>query len=656
MIFNGKVIKYGDNVDTDVSISQYPNQDKVLRGISGWPNLTVLLTSRLSSLSPYEKYTLDYLSNEDSIDLFYFYYNDGSEYSKPENKRQFRKEVKTLAIELANNHTYAIELLAKSAPISDLKDYVQKIRHNGFQFPKVTVDSNHDEVGAAMAEQLKKLFKMSSRSKEEQECIWNFAVLPINTMLTEKEAIEWFACDINALRQLHKEGWLIGENGYVMHSLVRDTVWLYQKEKKAPNGTAKEFIQRVMSGEIKYISSDIVYTELHRHLSIAIGVMQHSNFESINPVYKVAYISNLGYANYLLGYYKQAEEYGKIALTIGENIFDSDIYTTAMLNNLGLFTHIIGKPVEAEQYFLKAIALHEKSKEVDDSTTATIYDNLAGIYRENKDIINAELNYKTALNIRKKVFGTNHAEVAMSCNNLAGLYHEIGRNSDAEQYYMKALAIIENVSDISLSDKAVILLGIAEIYQMKGKYNDAESYYLKALTICENHLGVNHPNTATVYDKLAGFYVEQRKYAEAKDLYQKTIVIREVAFGTNHPDTATVYNNLGELYWRLGNYSEAELYFQKALSIVEDIFGNKHPSTAAIYNNLAAIYQNNGNYSKAERYYKNALTGLSSVPNTFLPDIAIIYSNLAALAQAQGNNKKAHQYHTMALAIEKNKK
>lgn len=75
---SSKII-FVDNVDLDVKQKQDPQKDIYLQEITGWTNMTVILTSRMNEIHGYQTYSIGYLGSETKIqpcvDLFYFYYD-----------------------------------------------------------------------------------------------------------------------------------------------------------------------------------------------------------------------------------------------------------------------------------------------------------------------------------------------------------------------------------------------------------------------------------------------------------------------------------------------------------------------------------------------------------------------------------------------------
>ena len=167
---SSKII-FVDNVDLDVKQKQDPQKDIYLQEITGWTNMTVILTSRMNEIHGYQTYSIGYLGSETKIqpcvDLFYFYY-DKREYKKRREERNQREMVEKLVAH-ASFHTYAIELLARSAVYEDnLSDYLIKIKKLGFKFPSLRISTDYSNDNLTAAKQLRLLFNMKSRIPKEQ--------------------------------------------------------------------------------------------------------------------------------------------------------------------------------------------------------------------------------------------------------------------------------------------------------------------------------------------------------------------------------------------------------------------------------------------------------------------------------------------------------
>ena len=62
---------------------------------------------------------------------------------------------------------------------------------------------------------------------------------------------------------------------------------------------------------------------------------------------------------------------------------------------------------------------------------AASYDNIGLVYSEKGDLETALLQHQRALEIRTRVFGSEHLDVAVSCRNIASVYLKQGKRAQA---------------------------------------------------------------------------------------------------------------------------------------------------------------------------------------------------------------------------------
>lgn len=292
-------ILFIDNVDYDTRQSQNPQNDSLLQEITGWQNSTIVLTSRVNEIQCYESYPVYLLGDKDKpepcVDLFYFYYSK-EEFKKSYDERRELSAVQEL-VALAGFHTYAIELLARSAIYEDtLLEYLNKIKDIGFQFPDLEIITGHNSGSATAAEQLRLLFNLHSRDKKEQQILWDFSVLPEGMSLTLTEVKELLAYSQNDLHRLCQDSWLRHEagRGFFLHPLVREVVHFDLREGKAPAGTASRIIELVKSNRL--IPAHMSQSEVLHRLDILESVSKYIMFSSADE--EAAFYFSAGMAEY----------------------------------------------------------------------------------------------------------------------------------------------------------------------------------------------------------------------------------------------------------------------------------------------------------------------------------------------------------------------
>ena len=233
----------------------------------------------------------------------------------------------------------------------------------------------------------------------------------------------------------------------------------------------------------------------------------------------------------------------------------------------------------AIEFFEKALTICENVHETEHSDTAAIYNNIAGIYDDKGDYDKALEYYEKALTIFEKVLGTEHPDTATTYDNLALVYMIKRNHVKALEYCEKALNIFEKVHGTEHPDTAIAYNNIAGVYDAKGDYDKALKYYEKALKIKLTILGTEHHDTAATYNNIAGVYKDICDYDTAKKYYKKALTIFEKVLGTDHHDTAIAYNNIASVYKALGDYDKALEYYNKAFAIFTKTLGFEHEYT-----------------------------------------------------------------------------
>lgn len=251
-----KKILFIDNVDSDFRQGQNPEEDSLLQEITGWPNISVILTSRKEWIPNYTSYELRSLSPDECVDLFNLnYYNSGNRPASEQEALDNKMIVQKL-VEYAGWHTYTIELLARSARRSLLKPFLENIQSRGFQFPALNIQTFHSPAKATLAEHLKILYDMCSRSVMDQEILWNFSILPEGCCLSAPEVDFFLGYCENDLDLLCSDGWIefrisAAKPLYTLHPLIKQVIHLELDEPgKAPAGIGKKLISLVTSGKL----------------------------------------------------------------------------------------------------------------------------------------------------------------------------------------------------------------------------------------------------------------------------------------------------------------------------------------------------------------------------------------------------------------------
>ncbi len=129
------------------------------------------------------------------------------------------------------------------------------------------------------------------------------------------------------------------------------------------------------------------------------------------------------------------------------------------------------------------------------------------------------------LEIEKEVLGEKHPSYANSLNNLAGLYKSQRDYAKAEPLYRQALEINKQVLGEKHPDYANSLNNLAALYRFHGDYAKAEPLFRQVLEIEKEVLGEMHPSYATSLGNLAALYQFQGDCAKAEPLFRQSLDI-----------------------------------------------------------------------------------------------------------------------------------
>ncbi len=481
-----------DNVDYDAKQKQDPQKDICLQEITGWTNMTVILTSRIIELHGYQTYFIGYIGSEKNIqpcvDLFYFYY-DKKEFKKKREARNQRSLVENL-VERAGFHTYAIELLARSAVYEDnLYNYLKKIKELGFRFPSIKISTDYSKSSKIAAKQLELLFNMQSRTPKERQIIWDFSVLPEGVNLSCDDVKELLAYSKNDLHRLCQEGWLLYERGqgFHIHPLVRETTLFRLRKGKAPYKTVSHL--RALVCDNRLISERDTQADIIRKLHIVeiaenyiafkakeessifyycLGIIEfktaRKRLTSIEYLKKALQDScTLNFTaniRYQLGYVKStthkyrdnAKNDLQLALNIWQSL-DGYEYEIAMAHDhLGyVLTDSKLTYDSSKEHLTKAMYMRKSFVEFNPTSTnlsayATTCDNLGYLlYKSEDEIIESKQYLEEALSIREKLYETSEqyaTDVAWTAFNLGQLLSkELQYYEEAEIYFRRSLDI-----------------------------------------------------------------------------------------------------------------------------------------------------------------------------------------------------------------------
>lgn len=539
-----------DNVDLNLIQEQDPLRDMVLQEITGWPNMSIILTSRISDIHGYLTFPIDCLGDETHpepcVDLFYYYY-DRNELDISLEKR-YQLEAVLKLIQYAGYHTYAIELLARSAKYEDsLDEFAVKIGELGFQFPNQKFLTSNRNFVATAAEQLSLLFDRRGRSELEQQILWDFSILPENTVLSTGEARFLLAYSPNEMADLCRDSWLLFEKGqgFHIHPLVKEVIHFDLQDGKAPNGTVAHLIMLVRTQ--KLITAEDSQTSVLRKLTIVENAAKY--IPTSFPDECADFYYNLGFLEFqfarkrltCIEFLEKSLHLYQLANSVeGKNL---DARIAEVKYQLGYAKSTTNKYRHDSEIDLRGALEAWQSLGGHECELAMAHDHLGYVLSDNANTFSeAHAHLLEAIHIRKNVsvqYPTieNIRAYATTCDNLGCLYAKWPSKTDhAEDLLTEAFQIRERIYQETgnfITDVAWTAFNLGQfLSSIPGRLSDAEFYLRKALEMRRlqehDHPGMYTTNVVFTLVALAKLLrVNPEKAAEVCTLTSEALQLRE---------------------------------------------------------------------------------------------------------------------------------
>ncbi|KAK0089498.1 hypothetical protein PV325_007061 [Microctonus aethiopoides] len=243
-----------------------------------------------------------------------------------------------------------------------------------------------------------------------------------------------------------------------------------------------------------------------------------------------------------------------------------------------------------------------------------------GFYLLNYDsVINSVFIYKTALVIRKEIFGKTNLYVAIAREDLAyALYvHEYrsGKFTQAREQAERAIEIMEKLlpaEHLMLASakrvKALILEELAVDYRGSIMTNKelllkSEYLHLSALHLAQTAFGERNVQTAKHYGNLGRLYQSMERFQEAEEMHLKAISIKEELLGPDDYEVGLSIGHLASLYsFHMKRYREAEKLYFRSMAINLKLFGKSYSGLSYDYRGLLRVYEKLHEYDKILEY------------------------------------------------------
>jgi tetratricopeptide (TPR) repeat protein len=225
-----------------------------------------------------------------------------------------------------------------------------------------------------------------------------------------------------------------------------------------------------------------------------------------------------------------------------------------------------------------------------------------------------------ALGIKEKALGENHPHTAESLYRLAGLYRDQQRVFEAEPLYERAISILDAHPELDELKTYWMRSGYAEFLRQTGRDTQAaeleersgasdalQEMCRKEVRTREATIGPDSPELATSLGKLADLCLFQEEYDKAEQHYLRALSIREAALGPDDSSIPASLSGLATIYRFRQQYADAEALIQRAARIYQNSVGKHSIEYGRTQEHLAALAAEQQQPQRAEELYESAV-------------------------------------------------
>ncbi len=270
---------------------------------------------------------------------------------------------------------------------------------------------------------------------------------------------------------------------------------------------------------------------------------------------------------------------------------DQSVEAASVMVGLVRFHERLGEYKVAMDHAGRTLSILEALPDKDDALAQQCYENMALVYDEMGDTLNAQCYYTRSLAICENLYGEIHTKTATSYHNLGAFFVQRSHYDKALDYFQKSNKTYSALNDTISEGMASNYEGMAVVFKNLSEYDTASYYINRAIEINRTLFGENHPYIANNYYNLGSLYLDKASnYDEALKYFNLATDINKKTLGEHHPDVGMCYNSIGLVYKKKAEYEKALEYFRKALDTYSKVFEDDHYHFIAVYHNMGQMY------------------------------------------------------------------
>jgi len=272
-----------------------------------------------------------------------------------------------------------------------------------------------------------------------------------------------------------------------------------------------------------------------------------------------ATLNNLGLLKIELLQYEESENLIIESLKLRLKFYKiNHRYIAQSYNNLARVYEHTGRIEESIELYVKAIEVYENLGKRYSMLLARTLINLSTVQLNTGLLDVAQINLVRALALSKKYEQDNIVSLS-AMSNLAVLFTQKGNYIEAEKIYLRLIKIRKNTDGGKSISLARVLNNLAVLYKKNCKYDLAFPYITEALNVWDSLLAKDKLNHAKAFHNQGELYKAQGKYNLAIKSFKKGISIIMESSNVLYDQYIEQSYALINLYIKVGQISEANL-------------------------------------------------------------------------------------------------
>ena len=272
-----------------------------------------------------------------------------------------------------------------------------------------------------------------------------------------------------------------------------------------------------------------------------------------------ATLNNLGLLKTELLQFEEAEKLITESLRLRLQYYGSNHrYVAQSYNNLARVYESTKLMEESIELYVKAIKVYESLGNRYSMLLARTLINLSTVQLNVGLLDVAQINLVRALALSKKFERDNIVSLS-AMRNLAALFVQKGNYIEAEEIYLRLIEIRKNTEGLKSISLARVLNNLAVLYKKNCKYDLAFTYISEAVNIWDSLQSKDKLNHAKAYHNQGELYKAQGKYDLAIKSFQRGISIIKESSNILYEQYLEQSYALINLYIKSGKLSEANI-------------------------------------------------------------------------------------------------